>query len=119
MNERDPKSLYHGRSISEILETWMSIRTRGSPIQILYLNVVTDVFLAHALGVGEGNPDVMKRPPCPRDESVLTRGHWTAVGGWVLLLAVCVLSALVIAFYGLDFNQRPRRYGFLSSSVRY
>jgi Ca2+-transporting ATPase len=76
------------------------------PLQILYLNVITDVFPALALGVGEGEPDVMKRPPRPRDESVLTRGHWSAVGGWAVLLAVCVLSALVIAFYGLGFNQR-------------
>ena len=76
------------------------------PLQILYLNVITDVFPALALGMGEGDPDVMKRQPRPRDESVLTRGHWAAVGGWALLLAVCVLTALVIAFYGLSFNQR-------------
>jgi len=76
------------------------------PLQILYLNVITDVFPALALGMGEGDPDIMTRQPRPRDESVLTRGHWAAVGGWALLLAVCVLTALVIAFYGLDFNQR-------------
>jgi len=76
------------------------------PLQILYLNVITDVFPALALGMGTGDPDVMKREPRPRDESVLTRGHWGAVGGWALLLGVCVLVALVIAFYGLDFNQR-------------
>jgi Ca2+-transporting ATPase len=76
------------------------------PLQILYLNVVTDVFPALALGMGKGDPDVMMRDPRPRDESVLTRGHWSAVGGWAVLLAACVLAALVVAFYGLDFTPR-------------
>jgi len=76
------------------------------PLQILYLNVVTDVFPALALGMGQGNPDVMQREPRPPYESVLTRGHWAAVGGWALLLAACVLAGLVIAFYGLNFGRR-------------
>jgi Ca2+-transporting ATPase len=76
------------------------------PLQILYLNVITDVFPALALGMGTGDPDVMKREPRPRGESVLTGGHWGAVAGWAVLLAACVLAALVVAFYGLHFNQR-------------
>jgi Ca2+-transporting ATPase len=76
------------------------------PLQILYLNVVTDVFPALALGMGEGEPDVMRRPPRPRDESVLTRAHWRAVGGWALLLAACVLGSLAAAYYGCGFDAR-------------
>ncbi|MGD9307406.1 MAG: cation-translocating P-type ATPase [Desulfobacterales bacterium] len=76
------------------------------PLQILYLNVVTDVFPALALGMGKGDPNVMKREPRPRDESVLTRGHWAAVGGWAVVLAACVLAGLSVAFYGLNFDQR-------------
>jgi len=76
------------------------------PLQILYLNVITDVFPALALGVGKGEPDVMQREPRPRHESVLTGGHWAAIGGWAFLLAACVLAALVIALYGLNFDQR-------------
>ncbi len=75
------------------------------PLQILYLNVVTDVFPALALGMGKGDPDVMKREPRPRHESVLNRGHWVAVGGWSVVLAICVMAGLVVAFYGLGFNQ--------------
>jgi len=75
------------------------------PLQILYLNVVTDVFPALALGMGGGEPDVMQHEPRPRQEPVLTRRHWAAVGGWALLLAACVLAALVVAFYGLRFGQ--------------
>jgi Ca2+-transporting ATPase len=76
------------------------------PLQILYLNVITDVFPALALGMGEGEPDVMKRQPRPRRESVLTGGHWSAIGGWAALLAACVLASLAIAFYGLGFDHQ-------------
>jgi len=76
------------------------------PLQILYLNVVTDVFPALALGMGEGEPDVMQRKPRPRRESVLTQRHWAGVGGWAVLLAACVLAALIVAFYGFGFDQR-------------
>jgi Ca2+-transporting ATPase len=76
------------------------------PLQILYLNVVTDVFPALALGMGEGDPDVMRRPPRPRGESILTRRHWWAIGGWATLLAACVLASVSLAFYGLGFDAR-------------
>ena len=75
------------------------------PLQILYLNVITDVFPALALGMGKGEPGIMKREPRPRDEPVLTRSHWGAIGGWAVLVAACVLAALLITFYRLDFEQ--------------
>jgi len=75
------------------------------PLQILYLNVLTDVFPALALGVGEGDPAVMKRPPRPADESVLTRRHWAAIGAWAALIATCVLAALLSAQGGLGSDE--------------
>ncbi|MCJ8499002.1 cation-translocating P-type ATPase [Desulfatitalea alkaliphila] len=76
------------------------------PLQILYLNVLTDVFPALALGMGAGDPDVMQRDPRPREEPVLKREHWLAVGGWALLMAACVLGALSLAVYLLEFETR-------------
>ena len=75
------------------------------PLQILYLNVLTDVFPALALGVGRGDDAVMQRPPRPAGEPVLTRGHWTAIGGWSALIAACVLAGLLIALEALGFDQ--------------
>ncbi|MGA8240214.1 MAG: cation-translocating P-type ATPase C-terminal domain-containing protein, partial [Desulfobacterales bacterium] len=67
---------------------------------------VTDVFPALALGMGKGAPDVMKRKPRPRNEPVLMRAHWSAIGGWSVLVAACVLGALIVAFYLLGFEQK-------------
>lgn len=75
------------------------------PLQILYLNVVTDVFPALALSMGEGEPNIMKRQPRPREESVLTRDHWKSIAGWAVLIAACVLFSLMIAFYVLGYEQ--------------
>jgi len=76
------------------------------PLQILFLNVVTDVFPALALGVGKGDPRVMDRPPRSPEESLLTRFHWLAIGGWSALIAACVLGALSVADFALGFDEK-------------
>ena len=77
------------------------------PLQILYLNVVTDVFPALALGMGQGEPDIMQNKPRPRSEPVLTGDYWGAIGGWAVLISACVLGGLAAALYllGLDPHQ--------------
>jgi Ca2+-transporting ATPase len=67
------------------------------PLQILYLNVLTDVLPALALGVGAGSSVVMQRPPRAAGQSVLTRSHWLAIGGWSCTIAAVVLGALWLA----------------------
>jgi Ca2+-transporting ATPase len=67
------------------------------PLQILFLNLVTDVFPALALGVGEGDPGIMKHRPRDPKESILTRDHWLAVGGYGILITITVLGALFLA----------------------
>ena len=46
------------------------------PMQILYINLVLDVFPALALGVAESPEGIMDRKPRDPKEPVLTRGHW-------------------------------------------
>jgi Ca2+-transporting ATPase len=74
------------------------------PLQILFLNLVTDVFPALALGVGEGDDTVMERPPRPPGESFLTRRLWGWIAGYALVLAAAVLLAFYLAHdvLGLD-----------------
>ncbi|MGF1538821.1 MAG: cation-translocating P-type ATPase [Elainellaceae cyanobacterium] len=67
------------------------------PLQILYLNAINDVFPALALGVGEGSESLMRQPPRPSDEAVLTQRHWWAIMAYGALIAAFALGALAIA----------------------
>ena len=74
------------------------------PLQILFLNLVTDVFPALALGVGEGSPELMREKPRPYDEPVLTRSHWLRIALHGLVIALTVLGAMAIAMFRLGFT---------------
>lgn len=76
------------------------------PLQILFLNLVTDVFPALALGVGEGDKSVMSRPPRKAAEDILTRKHWLAILGYGLVMTIAVLAALYIALFEYEYNER-------------
>ncbi|WGV23325.1 cation-translocating P-type ATPase [Halotia branconii] len=76
------------------------------PLQILYLNVVNDVFPALALGVGEGSPTLMQQPPRHPKESILTRRHWWAIAGYGTIIAISVLGAFALAFKWLGLNEQ-------------
>ena len=71
------------------------------PLQILFLNLVTDVFPAFALATGEGEEDVLRRPPRDPREPLLGRPQWLFIAGFGALLTVSTISALVIGRYGL------------------
>jgi len=77
------------------------------PLQILFLNLVTDVFPALALGVGEGDAYLMARPPRDPEEPILTRTHWTMIGvhSGIITLAVLGILALALTFLGLPQQQ--------------
>ena len=62
------------------------------PLQILFLNLVTDVFPALALGMAEAETDVMAHGPRKAKEPVLHRRHW-----WSISLYGAIFSAVVIA----------------------
>lgn len=49
------------------------------PLQILYLNLVTDVFPAFALAMGEGEAGILKRPPRAPNEPILGRRQWITI----------------------------------------
>lgn len=74
------------------------------PLQILFLNLVTDVFPALALGVGEGSRVLMREPPRPAGEPVLTRSHWLMILQHAAIMSGAVLGAMAVAIFGLGFD---------------
>jgi Ca2+-transporting ATPase len=77
------------------------------PLQILFLNLVTDVFPALALGVGEGSPELMEQRPRPFSEQLVTRSHWIriALHGFVIASTVLAAMAIAITQLGADATQ--------------
>lgn len=97
-------------NISEILAVSFASITNAPlpilPLQILFLNLVTDVFPALALGMGKGDPKVMKQPPRNPQEPILTRHHWFAIGGYGCMIALTVLGAFALALFWLEMAEK-------------
>ncbi len=71
------------------------------PLQILYLNLVTDVFPAFALAMGEGDKSVLQRPPRDPKEAILGRRQWTTIILQSLALTAGTFGALFLAEHAL------------------
>lgn len=88
-------------NISEIMTVFFASMVNAPlpilPLQILFLNFVTDVFPALALGAGEGDPDIMKHPPRDSKEPIITRGNWILIGGYGFVITASVLGSLALA----------------------
>ncbi|HPL64003.1 MAG TPA: cation-transporting P-type ATPase [Syntrophales bacterium] len=74
------------------------------PLQILFLNIVTDVFPALALGAGEGDPSIMARNPRDPREPVLARRHWRSISGNGFLISASVLGAFAVSLLRLELD---------------
>jgi len=68
-----------------------------TPLQILWVNMVSSAILAMSLAFEPEEPDVMRRPPRPRDESLL--GPFLV---WrVVLVSFLFLGGINIAFHAM------------------
>ena len=74
------------------------------PLQILFLNLVTDVFPAFALGLGRGDDNIMSKPPRDPTESIICRRHWVhtvVLGG---LITVATLGTFILSLFWLKLD---------------
>ena len=79
------------------------------PIQILWMNLVTDGIPALALAVDPKAPDLMRRPPRRPEARLLDRGRLLAIGGEGLMLAALALAAFSYSLYGWHQNLEQAR----------
>ncbi len=64
------------------------------PLQILFLNMVTDVFPALALGLGDGDDLVMERPPRDPKQPIVSRKSWIAIASYAFVMTLAVIIAV-------------------------
>ena len=103
-----------------------------TPIQLLWLNLITDGAPALALGMEKGDPDIMVQPPRPPDEPVINRIMRTRIGIQTIAIAGVTLAAYwmgiklfpgipeeakTMAFVTLSFSELLR--AFTARSERY
>ncbi len=67
------------------------------PIQLLYLNLVSDGAPALALGMEKGEPDTMTEPPRPPKEPVINRDMAIGIGVVAIVDAIAILSVFYLA----------------------
>jgi Ca2+-transporting ATPase len=92
-------------NVSEVLvmlfATLLGLPLPLLPIQILWMNLVTDGFPALALAVDPKAPDLMKRRPRKSEARLLSRSRLAAIGAEGLMLSAIALGAFAYSLYGL------------------
>ncbi len=130
-------------NLSEILVIWLATLFTANlpilPLQILFLNLVTDVFPALALGVTQPQRDLLGQAPRKRGEPVLRKKDWVRAVRQALAIAGATLGAFFFAIFQLGqtpeaavtisfltlaiaqlfhvFNMADRNEPFLASSI--
>ena len=72
------------------------------PLQILFLNLITDIFPALALGLGKGEEDIMQQPPRKPDEPIMTRKSWRSTIIYGLSISTAVLGITAYSNFVLE-----------------
>ena len=70
------------------------------PLQILWLNLVTDTFPALALALEPAEPGIMRRPPRDPERAILSRAFLRSIGFYAALITAVTLAAFLLALGG-------------------
>ncbi|MCB0342359.1 MAG: cation-transporting P-type ATPase [Pseudobdellovibrionaceae bacterium] len=70
-----------------------------TPLQILFLNLVTDVFPALALGMGNGDRSYLSNPPRKSEEKIIEKSHWYFIFLYGILITASVLAVFYLCLY--------------------
>ncbi len=77
-----------------------------TPIQLLWLNLLTDGAPALALGVEKGDPDTMDRPPRPIDQPIINREMRLG-----MIVQTVAITTVVLIAYLLGMREGEALYG--------
>jgi len=69
------------------------------PLQILYINLITDVFPALALGMRSSQEGIMDLPPRRQDEPIISRQHWMSTIAYGFSVTVSVMGITLYSHF--------------------
>ncbi len=88
------------------------------PLQILYLNMINDVFPALALGIGPGHGGELERSPRKSEEPILSKIHWIWIMNYGLIIMAAILGSFQLAIHVLGLSpERAVTISFLTLSL--
>ncbi|MDO8998141.1 MAG: cation-translocating P-type ATPase [Bacteroidota bacterium] len=67
------------------------------PLQILFINLITDVLPALALGVSEGNDEIMQKSPRKINEPIIDKRRWFEIIVYAIILSLTSLGAVLLS----------------------
>ncbi len=76
------------------------------PLQILFLNMVTDVFPALALGVGKGAETVMEQPPRDPKKAIISNKNWQVIVIYAVTITLAVVAAVMYCKQTISSNDK-------------
>lgn len=86
-----------GEALALIVALLLGLTLPITPVQILWVNMVSSVVLAMALAFEGPEPDIMRRPPRRADEPILSRFVLWRVGFVSLLFCAGIFGAFTLA----------------------
>ncbi len=87
------------------------------PLQILWLNLVTDTFPALALALEPAESNVMQRPPNDPKAALLSRGMIGSIAFYGVLMTAATLAAFVWALATPERSEKAVTMSFLTLSL--
>ncbi len=102
-------------NVAEVMVVFLALAVVGeavlTPLQILFVNLVTDGLPALALGVESAAPDIMRRPPRDASKGLLSRASLPSIAGIAVLIATTTLAAFAIG-HAWDGKELATRLAF-------
>lgn len=77
------------------------------PLQILFINIVTDVLPALALGVSSGNDIVMKQMPRDPKAPLMDSRHWRSMITYSAVITIFVIGAVFVSRFLATSSNEP------------
>ena len=69
------------------------------PLQILFINLITDLLPALALGLVKGGTDIMRMPPRKSSEPIINKSRWKLIFFYAIVIGSVSTGAVVFNHY--------------------
>jgi Ca2+-transporting ATPase len=97
-------------NLSEVLiiaaVTFIYFTSPLTPLQILYMNLITDVLPALALGMRKGSTGIMQKPPHKKQHNIILAKHWKGISIYSFIITMCIFCSYTYCTGYLNFNKQ-------------